>query len=172
MKVLRLIIKKEAFDVMVTGEKKIEYRKPSRWIQGRLFDKDGRKRKYDVVEFRNGYKSDSPCFIAGFLGFKQCDIPHCKDYSNGLRVDVLGGDYMIFLGDVTYISNKLWKMITMKNIGKMSQMKIVLNAGDIIMILIMTIRAALNVAGMKRIKSGNRQLNLLKKITCAEMPIF
>lgn len=102
MRVLHLTIKKEAFDVMVTEEKRVEYRKPSKWIESRLFDKEGKKRKYDVVEFRNGYKSDSPCFIAGFLGFKQCDIPHSKDYSNGLHVDVSGGDYMILLGDVTY----------------------------------------------------------------------
>ena len=38
MKVLRLTLKKKAFDVMVTGEKQEEFRKYSKWIESRLFN--------------------------------------------------------------------------------------------------------------------------------------
>jgi hypothetical protein len=60
---LRLTLKKKWFDMIASGEKKEEYReiKPY-WINrlqhwGNAFDEC---REYNFVEFRNGYRKDSP----------------------------------------------------------------------------------------------------------------
>jgi hypothetical protein len=58
---LFLTLNKKAFDIMVTGEKKIEYRDPSPWILSRL------SKDYDFVKFVNGYGDDRPYFIAKYL---------------------------------------------------------------------------------------------------------
>lgn len=55
MKVLHLTLKKRWFDMIVSGEKKEEYREIKPYWQKRLLSKS-----YDVVKFRNGYKKDSP----------------------------------------------------------------------------------------------------------------
>ena len=46
---LKLTLKKMPFEVMVTGEKKIEFRCPSKWIESRLFDKENSKRNYKFI---------------------------------------------------------------------------------------------------------------------------
>lgn len=63
-KILTLTIKKKWFDLIKSGEKKIEYRsyKPY-WIK-RIVDKE-----YDVIDFRNGYRSDSPRVITKYEGY-------------------------------------------------------------------------------------------------------
>lgn len=104
MKTLYLTLNKKAFEVMVTGEKQVEYRRQSGWIKSRLFDKNGNPKKYDYVQFRNGYKKNSPCFSAGYLGVKQAILPHKKIYSNGLEVEIDAGYYMIFLGKIQNIN--------------------------------------------------------------------
>lgn len=58
MSTLNLSLHKLPFDVMLTGEKDKEYRKPSKWIVSRLYNKDGTLKKYDVVKFVNGYGHD------------------------------------------------------------------------------------------------------------------
>jgi len=60
MNILHLSIKKEPFEVMVTGEKDIEVRKISTWIDSRLFNKNGSKKHYDLVKFTNGYGKSRP----------------------------------------------------------------------------------------------------------------
>jgi len=57
MKVLHLTLKKKWFDMIMSGEKKEEYReiKPY-WIK-RLVSKD-----FDTIRFRNGYGKDAPSF--------------------------------------------------------------------------------------------------------------
>merc|ERR1719375_742488 len=53
--VLRLMLSKEPFKAMVTGEKAEEYRDVSDWMKARLYDKEtGHPRTYDLVEFKNG----------------------------------------------------------------------------------------------------------------------
>jgi hypothetical protein len=69
VKTLHLTLHKAAFDVMVTGEKKLEFRTPSKWINSRLFNKDGTKKHYDYIKFTNGYGSDKPYFVCEFKGF-------------------------------------------------------------------------------------------------------
>ncbi len=104
MKTLLLTLSKKPFEVMVTGEKKNEYRRNSEWILSRLFNKDGTKRDYDRVKFVNGYGSDKPYFIAEFKGFSPV-VPATHTYSNGLVVETNAGDWDIQLGDIVEVGN-------------------------------------------------------------------
>ena len=68
-KVLKLTLKKKWFDLMKDGFKKIEFREPSEWILSRLIDKNGDPKKYDLIEFKNGYAKNAPSFYCEFLGW-------------------------------------------------------------------------------------------------------
>lgn len=97
---LLLTLSKLPFDVMVTGEKEVEYRKPSKWILSRLKGKD-----YDYVKFVNGYGNDKPYFIAEFEGYVICNCGYRAIFSNGLDVVVSSGDIAILLGKVVEKGN-------------------------------------------------------------------
>ena len=100
-KVLILTLHKLAFDVMVSGEKRMEYRENSKWIRSRLFDSNGMKRDYDFVLFKNGYSKMARSFKCFF--FNSYISPHSKvvKYSNGLTVNVVGGETIcIVLGKI------------------------------------------------------------------------
>ena len=99
-KILHLTLSKEPFQVMVTGEKRVEFRKPTKWIESRLFNKDGTRKDYDIIKFTNGYGNDKPFFTAIFNGFARSLQRKFKTYSNGLTVDVRPEDYEIYLGDI------------------------------------------------------------------------
>src|SRR6056300_1026422 len=77
-KILHLTLKKSWFELMVSGEKTTEFRKPSDWIKQRLVDKE-----YELVRFVNGYGSDKPFFVAKYLGYKVAkkdeEIPFKKE---------------------------------------------------------------------------------------------
>ncbi|WP_047789432.1 hypothetical protein [Tenacibaculum mesophilum] len=108
MATLFLTLNKPAFDVMVTGEKSTEYRKASKWIESRLYDKDGKKKHYDAVHCVNGYGHDKPFFIATYRGFDKeiKGFNHDKPYSNGLVVgEIAPGDYKIYLGHIVRKGN-------------------------------------------------------------------
>ena len=100
MKTLHLTLKKEPFDLMVSGEKKEEFRNHTRWIKSRLFNKDGTLKDYDYVKFTNGYGKNRPYFIAIYLFFKRSFATYSKVYSNGFKVDVHTGDFIIYLGSI------------------------------------------------------------------------
>ena len=85
---------------MVTGEKDREYRRPSKWILSRLFNKE-----YDVVEFTNGYGKDKPRFTCEFLGWEYSPVDRYLAFTNGLLVDVKAGDIVINLGKVISVEN-------------------------------------------------------------------
>ena len=68
-KVLKLTLKKKWFDLMSAGFKKIEFREPSDWIYSRLLDENGDEKKYDLIEFKNGYSKNAPSFCCEFLGW-------------------------------------------------------------------------------------------------------
>jgi hypothetical protein len=97
---LQLTLSAAPYNVMVTGEKKVEFRDKSRWIESRLFSKSGEDKRYDRVVFANGYGRDKPRFSVSFKGYKlEPDGVHVT-YSNGLVVDRRGEPtYAIFLGD-------------------------------------------------------------------------
>tara|TARA_B100000949_G_scaffold234635_1_gene254282 strand:+ start:189 stop:497 length:309 start_codon:yes stop_codon:yes gene_type:complete len=92
---------------MVSGEKDFEVRKPTKWIKSRLFDKNGKYRNYDFVEFRNGYGDKRPYFICRFKHATPatCRNPKTFNFSNGLNVTVNEGDYYIFLGEIIETGN-------------------------------------------------------------------
>lgn len=99
-KTLNLTLSKAPFEIMLSGEKKVEFRKPSIWIKSRLFNKDGSRKDYDVVKFVNGYGSDKPYFIAIYNGVAQALGLTSRHYSNNLSVIIEPGDYQIYLGDI------------------------------------------------------------------------
>lgn len=97
---LHLTLTKEPFDVMQTGEKKIEFRKPTDWIKSRFYDKKGNVRVYDLVKFTNGYGSHRPNFTAEFNSLAFASSDYVLEYSNGLKVPVEEGMYCIGLGKI------------------------------------------------------------------------
>ena len=111
-KILKLTVSKKPFEVMVTGEKKVEYRSDSAWIKSRLYSKrtysnhpghsgtEWTPRKYDFVKITNGYKKTSPYLIAVFVGFKTLSIDMARTYSNGLVVNIKDYRYGIQLGEI------------------------------------------------------------------------
>jgi hypothetical protein len=53
MEILKIVIKKEWFDEIASGKKKIEYREVKPFWESRLYDASGKKRKYEKIEFIN-----------------------------------------------------------------------------------------------------------------------
>ncbi|HUH25243.1 MAG TPA: hypothetical protein VLY87_01325 [Flavobacterium sp.] len=109
-RILWLTLKMKPFEVMVTGEKPEEFRKPTQWIKSRHHTKtkSGYKFKvYDYVVFTNGYGKHRPYFIAEMVAFT--NISHAGKkvytYSNGLTVEVENGDYIIVIGKILEIGN-------------------------------------------------------------------
>ena len=95
MRTLTLTLSKQPFDVMVTGEKKKEFREQKPWVMNRLIDLDGNHKIYDVVKYINGYGHDRPYFIAVYHGFNLASSKETHTYSNGLKVEQVPGDVII-----------------------------------------------------------------------------
>ena len=103
MATLKLTLSKQPYEVMVSGEKKKEYRRKSKWIESRLFDKFGQLRNYQFVQFTNGYKKDSPQFIAEYKEVSLVENVQ-ETFSNGLQLDIKEPTYVIHLGQIMCIS--------------------------------------------------------------------
>lgn len=99
-KTLHLSLKKEWFDLMVSGKKKVEYRapKPSGWICKRL------KKDYDVIKFTNGYGADKPYFICEYCGFEISQKEETIIIEKS-TIQVKPGTYMIKLGKILETGN-------------------------------------------------------------------
>ena len=69
METLKIVIKKEWFDKIASGKKKIEYRDVKPFWQSRLYDANGKKRNYDNIEFINGYNVDAKRMVTKYEGF-------------------------------------------------------------------------------------------------------
>ena len=82
---LKLVVSKKPFEVMKTGEKVEEFRRISKWMDSRLYNKDGTKRHYDLIQISHGYGPDRPTFIAKYEGFHIVNTVR-KTYSNMLNV--------------------------------------------------------------------------------------
>ena len=67
--ILKIVIKGEWFDLIKAKKKKIEYRDYTTFWISRLYDKDGKKRNYDLIEFINGYNKDARRMITKYEGF-------------------------------------------------------------------------------------------------------
>ena len=102
MPTLVMILKKEPYSVMVSGEKKYEYRDNSPYWTSRLFKKDGPPKEFEYIQFYNGYQKNRPGFLVEFKGVEIID--EVKEvYSNGFTVEYpqkKNGYYKIRLGDI------------------------------------------------------------------------
>ena len=87
--ILKIVIKGEWFDLIAAKKKKIEYREQSPFWTSRLYDKKGRKRAYDLIEFINGYNIDARRLFVKFEGFEK-----------------KGGLYHIHIGRILKIKNQ------------------------------------------------------------------
>lgn len=97
LKILKLSVKEPWFSLMYSNEKPYELREKGKWIESRLFYKEGNKRKYDLVEFTNGYGGHRPCFISEFYGF--IDVPsEYQIFKNGTILDWDKPSYKIDFG--------------------------------------------------------------------------
>lgn len=69
--VLSLVLKRKWFDMIVSGKKKIEWRRADYWLDrvSAWFQKSQRDNLVPVVEFRHGYAKDARrmAFVCGWL---------------------------------------------------------------------------------------------------------
>ena len=103
-KVLVLPVCKVWFDLMETGEKTSEFRKPTKFIKDRLYNKDGSTKHYDYILINNGYGYHLPYFIAKYEGFGT-GYNNQYTFSDDSNISVLPEDYNIFLGEIIYKAN-------------------------------------------------------------------
>ena len=68
---LKIVIIAKWFDQIIAKEKPTEYRKVLPFWTSRLYDKNGKKRNYDLIEFINGYNTDARRVITEFKGFEK-----------------------------------------------------------------------------------------------------
>lgn len=61
---------KEWFDQILAGTKKIEYREIKPYWTTRLFNENGEPKKFDIIEFRNGYSKDCRRMRVKFKGLR------------------------------------------------------------------------------------------------------
>lgn len=66
---LKIVIKGEYFDMIKAKTKIIEYREVTQFWISRLYDKNGKKREYEFIEFINGYNKDARRMITKYEGF-------------------------------------------------------------------------------------------------------
>jgi|GEM_PF-1291074 len=69
MRILKIPIKKEFYDMILSGKKPEEYREIKDYWTGRLKGAEKKGDRYDVIEFVNGYDPNSPSFIIQYLGW-------------------------------------------------------------------------------------------------------
>ena len=104
-RVLLLTLKRQPYQVMVTGEKNEEYRDIKAWSNQRLLNKDGSFRMYDYVRFALAYGADKPFFYCAYKGTKYVSNIH-KKYSNGLEVNFDDKRFAIMLGEIVVTGNQ------------------------------------------------------------------
>ncbi len=111
MKVLHLTLKKKWFDMILSGEKKEEYRQDKKYWKNR-FVKEGywhsqTCKDFDVIVFKNGYAKDAPEMEVECLGMSLEDLTEMKE--GWFDIPVYGMRVFII---------KLGKIISTKNIQK------------------------------------------------------
>lgn len=101
---LKLTLKKKWFDMILSGEKKEEYREIKPYWEKRLYHplypEVLQFANYDYVEFKNGYGSDVPTIVVELLeidlgyGVEQWGAIGEKEY------------FILRLGDVVYVNSQ------------------------------------------------------------------
>jgi hypothetical protein len=95
MKILHLTLKKKWFDMIASGEKKEEYREMKPYWDKRLVGK-----RYDAIQFRNGYAKDCPTMMIELNGiFSGWGI---TEWGASERETV----YILMLGKILSIDNR------------------------------------------------------------------
>lgn len=59
-RILYLTLKKKWFDLIASGKKNEEYREMKLYWKKRLINKEGDRKEFDYIIFKNGYRKDSP----------------------------------------------------------------------------------------------------------------
>ena len=104
-RVLFLTVKRAYFDVMVTGEKSVEFRKKTRYWDLRLTHEDGSFREFDYVLFQRGFCEPLRRFRVPWVG-TTIVTEHTQEWSNGAKVAFTGEEfYAISLGPVCSTSS-------------------------------------------------------------------
>lgn len=116
---LILSVSEPWFSFMESGEKDKEFRKPSKWIKSRLYDKNGKTKNYTHIKVINGYGNHRPSFIAKFEGFgtgydqtyyyginSPSEIPFAEP-RNTIKVNP--EDYVLFIGEIISRQNIIKK---------------------------------------------------------------
>jgi hypothetical protein len=101
---LNLTLKKQWFDLMVTGEKKHEFREATAWLYSRIFNAAGHEKKYKLVNFTNGYATNSRAFICEYKGIEHAEDSYSYfdlSYSDGSKITgSVENIYIITLGEI------------------------------------------------------------------------
>lgn len=85
--------------MILSGEKKEEYREIKGYWMKRLFDKEGEPIRFDIVRFKNGYGKNSPVMDVAYKGV---DI---KEPIGKWSGNAKGRHYAIYLGNILSTSN-------------------------------------------------------------------
>lgn len=106
-KILHLTLTKKWFDMILSGEKKEEYREPKAYWNNRLFEKGllfFPSKTFDIIRFRNGYQKDAPQMDVEFIS-----TTYKSKYSdfNSYWGAIKGNDYIVI---------ELGKVLNSKNI--------------------------------------------------------
>jgi hypothetical protein len=102
---LVLWLMKAPFDVMVTREKKLEFRLASEFWRKRLLKFDGTPKKFDIIEFRNGFGEQRPKFRVKHIA-THIIRSFSHTYSNGMAIDFEGQEHIALeLGDIEWTAN-------------------------------------------------------------------
>ena len=98
MKILHLTLNKKWFDLIASGEKKIEYREGKPYWEKRLFKNNGLA-QFNEIHFRNGYRKNAPFMRVQFVGLMITHASLCHpEHGEELKPDTKY--FLIMLGDV------------------------------------------------------------------------
>lgn len=94
MRILHLTLKKKWFDMILSGEKKEEYREKKPYWINRLTTSNGVVfRHFDIVQFTNGYASNAPTIQIQCLGISEgLPRPEWSDNAQGTHIIISLGD--------------------------------------------------------------------------------
>jgi len=104
MKILNLTLKKEFFDLIISGEKREEYRVIKPFWRTRLEDPPEaplvfNPKEFDVIKFVNGYGNDKPTMLVECKGIKLGDSR--PEWCGGVE----GFFYVLELGEILETKN-------------------------------------------------------------------
>lgn len=102
MKILNLTLKKKWFDLIASGQKKLEFRENKPYWACRLLDKNGNGRHFDIVRFKNGYGPNVPTVD---VEFKRIGFTGPKWFTPRHGEQIWDQTIVILLGKVLSITN-------------------------------------------------------------------